>query len=296
MGNIHKLSVAVTALSFAVAAANAQANEVRVYNWSDYIAPETLEKFTERTGIEVTYDVYDSNEILDAALLSGRSGYDVVVPSTYYFTRQVKAGVFQPLNHELLPNLDNLNPELMASLEEIDSGSEYSVPYMWGTNGIGYNVDRVTDILGDDAPLNSWALLFDPEITGALSEAGCGLSMLDSADEMLSPAMAYLGFDPRSENIEDLEAAGELIASVRDDMTYFHSSRYVSDLANGDVCVAAGYSGDVFQAADRAEEAGRDFTIGYSIPKEGAALWFDMMAVPADAPNSENAHAFINFI
>ncbi|WP_447046083.1 polyamine ABC transporter substrate-binding protein [Vreelandella sp. H-I2] len=296
MGTIHKLSLAVAAISFAAAASAAHAEEVRVYNWSDYIAPETLEKFTERTGIEVTYDVYDSNEILDAALLAGRSGYDVVVPSTYYFTRQVKAGVFQPLNHELLPNLENLNPELMANLEAIDAGSEYSVPYMWGTNGIGYNVDRVTEILGDDAPVDSWALLFDPEITAALSEAGCGLSMLDSADEMLSPAMAYLGLDPLSENIDDIEAAGELIADVRDEMTYFHSSRYVSDLANGDICVAAGYSGDVFQAAERAEEAGRDFSIGYSIPKEGAALWFDMMAVPADAPNTENAHAFINFI
>lgn len=296
MGNIHKLSTAVAALSFAAAASTAHANEVRVFNWSDYIAPETLEKFTERTGIDVTYDVYDSNEILDAALLAGRSGYDVVVPSTYYFTRQLKAGVFQPLNHELLPNLDNLNPELMANLEAIDAGSEYSVPYMWGTNGIGYNVDRVKEILGDDAPVDSWALLFDPEITAALSEAGCGLSMLDSADEMLSPAMAYLGLDPLSENIDDLEAAGELIADVRDNMTYFHSSRYVSDLANGDICVAAGYSGDVFQAAERAEEAGRDFSIAYSIPKEGAALWFDMMAVPADAPNTENAYAFINFI
>lgn len=296
MGNIHKLSTAVAAISFAAAASSAHAEEVRVFNWSDYIAPETLEKFTERTGIEVTYDVYDSNEILDAALLAGRSGYDVVVPSTHYFTRQLSAGVYQPLNHELLPNLDNLNPELMANLEAIDAGSEYSVPYMWGTNGIGYNVDRVKEILGDDAPVDSWALLFDPEITGALSEAGCGLSMLDSGDEMLSPAMAYLGLDPLSENIDDLEAGGELIASVRDDMTYFHSSRYVSDLANGDICVAAGYSGDIFQAAERAEEAGRDFSIGYSIPKEGAALWFDMMAVPADAPNTENAHAFINFI
>ena len=164
----------------------------------------------------------------------------MVVPSTYYFPRQLKAGVFQPLNHELLPNLDNLNPELMANLETIDQGSEYSVPYMWGTNGIGYNVERVTEILGDDAPLNSWALLFDPEITTQLSEAGCGLAMLDSGDEMLSPAMVYLGLDPLNESVEDIEAAGELISKVRDNITYFHSSRYVSDLANGNICVAAG--------------------------------------------------------
>lgn len=296
MGNVHKLSVAVTAITFAVAAATAQANEVRVYNWSDYVAPETLEKFTKRTGIDVIYDVYDSNEILDAALLSGRSGYDVVVPSTYFLTRQIQAGAYQELDHAKLPNLDNLDSQLLKKLDVVDKGSRYSVPYMWGTNGIGYNVERVTDILGEDAPLDSWALLFDTDITTQLAKAGCGLSMLDSGSEMLTPALAYLGLDPHSNETEDLQAAGDLIASVRDNMTYFHSSRYVTDLANGDICVAAGYSGDVFQAADRAEEAGRDFTIGYSIPKEGAELWFDMMAVPADAPNPDNAHAFINFI
>ncbi|WP_447555838.1 polyamine ABC transporter substrate-binding protein [Vreelandella sp. EE22] len=295
MGNIHKLSAAVTAIS-CVVAAHAHADEVRVYNWSDYIAPETLEKFTERTGIDVTYDVYDSNETLDAALLAGRSGYDVVVPSSHFFMRQRQAGVYQALDKDALPNLENLNAELMENLEAIDPNSEYMVPYMWGTNGIGYNVDRVTDILGDDAPVDSWAMLFDPEITGVLAEAGCGISMLDSGEEMLPAAMAYLGLNPTSDNTDDLEAAGELIAGIRDDITYFHSSRYISDLANGDICVAAGYSGDVFQAAERAEEAGRDFEIGYTIPKEGAALWFDVMAIPADAPNVENAHAFIDFI
>lgn len=296
MGNMHKLSAAVVVVSLATTAATAHAEEVRVYNWSDYIAPETLDAFTERTGIDVVYDVFDSNEVLDAALLSGRSGYDVVVPSTYYLTRQIKAGVYQELDHDLLPNLDNLDDVLLENLDVVDEGNRYSVPYMWGTNGIGYNADRVKEILGDDAPVDSWALLFDPEITGKLNEAGCGLSMLDSAAEMITPALAYLGLDPHSNDTEDLQAAGDLLASVRDDMTYFHSSRYVSDLANGDICVAAGYSGDVFQAADRAEDAGRDFTVAYTIPKEGAELWFDMMAVPADAPNPENAHAFINFI
>ena len=296
MGNIHKLSGAVAAVSLSAAATFAHADEVRVYNWSDYIAPETLEKFTERTGIDVTYDVYDSNETLDAALLAGRSGYDVVVPSTHFFTRQRQAGVYQALDKEQLPNLENLNTELMENLDAIDPDGDYSVPYMWGTNGIGYNVERVKEILGDDAPVDSWAMLFDPEITSALKKAGCGISMLDTGEEMLPAAMAYLGLNPLSENAEDFEAAGEVISAVRDDITYFHSSRYVSDLANGDICVAGGYSGDVFQAAERAEEAGRDFDIGYSIPKEGAALWFDVMAVPADAPNAENAHAFINFI
>ena len=269
---------------------------MRVYNWSDYIAEDSLERFTEETGIEVVYEVYDSNEVLEAALLSGRSGYDVVVPSNHYLTRQISAGVYMELDHDQIPNMVNLNPDLMDDLEYVDPGSQYSIPYMWGTNGIGYNLERVTEILGDDAPLDSWALIFDPEITTALNQGGCGISMLDSGDEMLSPAMAYLGLSPLSEESEDLEAAGELIAAVRDNITYFHSSRYISDLANGDICVAAGYSGDIFQAADRAAEAGRDFTIEYSIPKEGAALWFDMMAIPSDAPNPENAHAFINFI
>lgn len=296
MGQLHKRSLMMAALAGVVAATSVHAEQVRVYNWSDYIAPETLEQFTRQTGIDVVYDVFDSNEVLDAALLAGRSGYDVVVPSNHYLSRQLSAGVYQKLDHAQLPNLENLDTRLLEELEEVDPGNRYSVPYMWGTNGIGYNADRVTEILGDDAALDSWAMLFDPEVTGALSDAGCGIAMLDSADEMLSPAMAYIGLDPRSNDIDDLKAGGEVIAKVRDDVTYFHSSRYIGDLANGDVCVAAGYSGDVLQAADRAAEAGRDFTIAYTVPKEGAALWFDMMAIPADAPNPDHAHAFINFI
>ena len=296
MFRYHTLSVAVAAATLGLAAAAAQANEVRVYNWSDYIAEDTLERFTEETGIEVVYDVYDSNEVLEAALLSGRSGYDVVVPSNHYLTRQISAGVYMELDHDQIPNMVNLNPDLMDDLEFVDPGSQYSIPYMWGTNGIGYNVERVHEILGDDAPVDSWALIFDPEVTAALNQGGCGIAMLDTGDDMLSAGMAYLGLSPLSEETADIESAGELIAGVRDNITYFHSSRYISDLANGDICVAAGYSGDVFQAADRAAEAGRDFTIDYSIPKEGAALWFDMMAIPADAPNPDNAHAFINFI
>ena len=226
MMQAKRLSLAVTAAGLALGAAAAQAaGEVRIYNWSDYIAPDTLEKFTEATGIEVIYDVYDSNEVLDAALLAGRSGYDVVVPSNHYLTRHISAGVYQELDHDKLPNMANLNPELMDDLEFVDPGSRYSIPYMWGTNGIGYIEERVLAILGDDAPVDSWALLFDPEITTALREGGCGISMLDSGDEMLSPAMAYLGLSPLSEETADLEAAGDLIAAVRNNVTYFHSSR-----------------------------------------------------------------------
>lgn len=292
----RKLLQAVALVAVALAAVTAQANEVRIYNWSDYIAPDILEQFTESTGIRVVYDVYDSNEVLDAAMLSGRSGYDVVIPSNHYLTRQISAGIYRELDHDKLPNMAHLNPALMDDLERVDPGSGYSIPYLWGTSGIGYNVERVTEILGEDAPLDSWALLFDPEVTTALHEGGCGIAMLDSGGEMLPPAMAYLGLSPLSDERADLEAAGELIAAVRDNVTYFHSSRYISDLANGELCVAAGYSGDVFQAAGRAQEAGHDFTINYSIPKEGAELWFDMMAIPANAPNPDNAHAFIDFI
>ncbi|PMR67249.1 polyamine ABC transporter substrate-binding protein [Halomonas heilongjiangensis] len=292
----RKLSLAVAAASLTLAAAAAQANEVRVYNWSDYIAEDTLERFTAETGIEVVYDVYDSNEVLEAALLSGRSGYDVVIPSNHYLVRQMAAGVYGELDHDKLPNIANLDPALLAQLENVDPGNHYSIPYMWGTNGIGYNAGRLQDILGEDAPLDSWALLFDPEVTGALHAAGCGISMLDSGDEMLPAAMAYLGLDPHSTDADDIAQAGDAIAAVREHITYFHSSRYISDLANGDLCVAAGYSGDIFQAADRAEEAGNGHEIAYTIPREGAALWFDLMAIPADAPNPENAHAFINFI
>ncbi|GKW48346.1 polyamine ABC transporter substrate-binding protein [Halomonas sp. NCCP-2165] len=292
----RKLSLAVAAASLTLAAAAVQANEVRVYNWSDYIGEDTLERFTAETGIEVVYDVYDSNEVLEAALLSGRSGYDVVIPSNHYLVRQMAAGVYGELDHDRLPNIVNLDPTLLTQLENVDPGNHYSIPYMWGTNGIGYNVERVEEILGEDAPVDSWALIFDPEVTAALHEGGCGISMLDSGDEMLPAAMAYLGLDPHSTEAEDIAQAGDTIAAVREHITYFHSSRYISDLANGDICVAAGFSGDMFQAADRAEEAGNGIEIAYTIPKEGAALWFDLMAIPADAPNPENAHAFINFI
>jgi len=291
-----KKALLTTSVALALGAGAANANEVRMYNWSDYIAEDTLEKFTAETGIRVTYDVFDSNEVLEAALLSGRSGYDLVVPSNHYLTKQISAGAFAKLDHSLLPNMVNLNPDLMAGLVTVDPGSQYSIPYLWGTNGYGYNEGRILEILGDDAPVDSWALMFDPEVTAKLAAGGCGISMLDSGDEMLPAAMAYLGLDPNSNEADDFAKAAEVITAVRPHITYFHSSRYISDLANGDICVGAGYSGDVFQAADRAEEAGNGNVIVYTIPKEGAALWFDMLAIPNDAPNKDNAHKLINFL
>ncbi len=286
---------AAIAVSTASSAALA-AGEVRVYNWSDYIAEDTLAKFTAETGIKVVYDVYDSNEVLEAALLSGRSGYDLVVPSNHYVAKQISARAFVTLDHNQLPNMANLNADLMAQLEKVDPGSQFSLPYLWGTNGYGYNEARIQKILGDEAPTDSWAMVFDPQVTGKLAAGGCGIAMLDSGEEMVRAAMAYIGLDPNSNNADDIKKGGDVIKAVRPHITYFHSSRYISDLANGDLCVAAGYSGDILQAAARADEASNGNVIRYTIPKEGAVLWFDMMTIPAGAPNAANAHALMNFL
>lgn len=283
----------VTASVFGSLAAQAE-EVVRMYNWSDYIAEDTLKNFEKETGIRVIYDVFDSNEVLEAKLLSGRSGYDIVVPSNHFLAKQVKAGAFMKLDKTQLDNHKNLNKELMKQLETADPGNEYSVPYLWGTNGIGYNVNKVKEVLGEDAPFDSLELIFNPKYAEKVSK--CGLAMLDSADDMMPQALIYLGLSPNSTNPDDYEKAAEVLLKVRPYITYFHSSRYISDLANGDICVAFGFSGDVFQAAARADEAENGNQIGYSIPKEGANLWFDMLAVPADAANVGNAHKLINYL
>ncbi|WP_110456039.1 polyamine ABC transporter substrate-binding protein [Shewanella algidipiscicola] len=267
---------------------------LKVYNWNDYIAKDTLDNFYKETGVRVIYDVFDSNEMVEAKLLSGHSGYDIVVPSNDFLAKQIKVGAFAPLDKSKLTNLGNLNADLMTQLEKADPQNRYSVPYLWGTTGIGYNVDKVKAVLGDDAPVDSLALIFDPQYAQKI--ASCGLSMMDSADEMMSQALSYLGRDPNSTDPDDYQAAGEAIERVRPYVTYFHSSRYITDLANGDTCVAFGFSGDVFQAAARAEEAGNGQEVEYAIAKEGAYLWFDMLAIPADAENKHNAHLFINYL
>ncbi|WP_285412528.1 polyamine ABC transporter substrate-binding protein [Pseudomonas sp. lyk4-40-TSB-59a] len=267
--------------------------QVSVYNWTDYIGETTLADFQSSSGIKVIYDVFDSNETLEGKLLAGRTGYDVVVPSNHFLARQVKAGAFLKLDRAQLPNWKNLDPKLLALLEKNDPGNEHSVPYLWGTNGIGYNVDKVKQVLGIDH-IDSWAVLFEPENLKKLTQ--CGVSMMDSADEVFPAILNYMGMDPRSEKAEDYKKAEEKLLSIRPYITYFHSSKYVSDLANGDICVAFGYSGDVFQAANRAKEAKNGVNIAYSIPKEGANLWFDLLAIPADAGNTREAHAFINYL
>jgi len=272
----------------------AQGTEIHVYNWSDYIAEDTIQKFEEATGIKVVYDVYDSNEVLEAKLLAGSSGYDVVVPTSQFLQRQIGAGVYQALDTSKLPNLKNMDPELMEAAAAYDPGNEHAIIWMWGTTGIGFNVKAVEERLGADAPTDSWSLIFDPQYAAKLAD--CGITMLDSSSDMLPSALAWLGLDPTSSESEDLEKAAAVIQAVRPYVRYFHSSQYISDLANGEICVAAGFSGDVFIAADRAEQAGTGTEIAYSVPKEGAQQWFDMAAIPADAPNPEGALAFLNFV
>ncbi|PWB35171.1 polyamine ABC transporter substrate-binding protein [Pseudomonas sp. SDI] len=274
------------------AAAQAQPS-VSVYNWTDYIGETTLADFQAKTGIKVVYDVFDSNETLEGKLLAGRTGYDVVVPSNHFLARQVKAGAFLKLDRAELPNFKNLDPVLLKLLENNDAGNLHSVPYLWGTNGIGYNVDKVKQVLGIDH-VDSWAVLFEAQNLKKLSK--CGVAFMDSADELFPAVLNYLGMDPRSEKPDDYKKAEAKLLELRPYITYFHSSKYVSDLANGDICVAFGYSGDVFQAANRAREAGNGVKVAYAIPKEGANLWFDLLAIPADASNPEQAHAFINYL
>lgn len=276
-------------------APGAEAKVLHVYNWSDYVAEDTIERFQQATGIRVVYDVYDSNEMLETKLTTGSSGYDVVFPSARPFAqRQIAAGIYAPLDKSKLPNLAHIDASQLEALADVDPGQAYVVPYMWGTTGLGINVTKVREALGEDAPLDSWALLFDP--ANAEKLARCGISVLDDDQETFSAALIWLGQDPNSRDRAQLDAVREAYAPIRPSIRYFNSSKYIDDLANGDLCLAMGYSGDVLQARDRAEEAGNGVEIAYIIPKEGAVRWFDLMAIPKDAPHPDNAHAFINFL
>ena len=271
----------------------AEEKVLNVYNWSDYIDPAVIEAFQKETGIAVSYDVFDSNEVLETKLLTGNSGYDVVVPSAYFLERQIKAGVFRKLDPSLLPNLANLDPALQARAAQHDPGNEHGVVYMWGTTGIGYDAGKLAEIL-PDAPVDSWSLIFDPAIIAKFKD--CGVSLLDDPTDMVSTVLLWLGKDPNSQSEADLAQAEAALLAIRPYIRSIHSSQYIEDLANGEVCIAVGYSGDILQAQDRAEEAGKDADIRYSIPKEGALMWFDTLAIPADAPHPGNAHAFIDYL
>tara|TARA_R110002049_G_scaffold44333_5_gene130137 strand:- start:194375 stop:195460 length:1086 start_codon:yes stop_codon:yes gene_type:complete len=282
--------VAATALIATVASAES----VRVYNWSDYIDESLLEKFETETGIDLIYDVFDSNEVLETKLLAGGSGYDVVVPSGTFLQRQITAGAFQKLDQSKLSNSENMWDVINDRVSKYDPGNEYAINYMWGTTGLGVNINKVKEVLGDDAPVDSLALIFDPGNMEKL--ANCGVHFLDAPVELIPAALAYIGEDPDSQDTDVIAKAEPVLTAVAPHVQKFHSSEYINALANGDICVAFGWSGDILQARDRAAEANNGVEIEYAAPKEGALMWFDNMAIPVDAPNPDGAHKFLNFI
>jgi putrescine transport system substrate-binding protein len=288
-----RLSVLAVLLSSIAAPALGQ-GQVNVYNWSDYIAPAELKNFEKNTGIKVNYTTYDSNEILDAKLRTGSSGYDVVVPTASpFFVRQLAANLFRPLDKAKLKNLGNLDPDIMAALAKYDPGNTHAIPWMWGTTGIGYNVTQIKKRL-PDAPVNSLKMIFDPAVISKFKD--CGVMVLDSATDVLPAALKYLGLDPDSKKPEDLAKAADVVKAVRLYILKFHSSEYINALAGGDICLAFGYSGDIFQARDRAAKARDKQDIAYAIPKEGSLLWIDVAAIPKDGPNPAQALAFLDFM
>jgi putrescine transport system substrate-binding protein len=271
----------------------AQDRVVNVYNWTDYVDPKVLERFTAETGIKVVYDTYDSNEVLETKLLAGKSGYDVVVPSGPFLQRLIRASVVQKLDRSKLPNLKNAWPEISGRLAAFDPGNLHAVNYMWGTTGIGVNRAKVAERLGG-VPPDSWNLLLHPELSGKLKD--CGIHVLDAPEDILPNVLKALGLDPVSKSSDDLQKAADALMKVRGNIRKFHSSEYINALANGDICLAVGYSGDILQARRRAGEAKNGVEVAYMIPREGALMWFDAMAIPTDAPHPSEAHAFIDFM
>ena len=288
-----RAALIVLAFSLVLSPALAQERVVNVYNWSDYVDPKVLESFTKETGIKVVYDTYDNNEIVETKLLAGKSGYDVVVPSGPFVQRLIKAKVFKPLDKAKLPNLVHMWPEIMGRMAVFDAGNQFAVPYLWGTTGIGVNVAKVRERLGD-MPLNTWDAVLRPETIAKLRT--CGVHMLDSPEDLFPGVLAALGLNPDSKRVDDLNRAGEALFKVRGSVTKFHSSEYINALANGDICLAVGYSGDVLQAKKRAEEAKNGVEVSYLVPREGALMWFDSFVIPADAKNPDAAHQFINYM
>jgi putrescine transport system substrate-binding protein len=274
-------------------AGTATGKVLNLYIWSDYLAANTLSDFEKQTGIKVHVSYFDTNETLETKLLAGSSGFDVVVPTASYFERQIKAGVYLTLDKSKLPNLKNMDPQLMAKVAMHDPGNAHGIIYTWGTNGIGYNEKMVTALM-PDAPLDSWRLVFDPAVASKVAK--CGISVLDSPAEMMRAVYSYLGKDPNSQSADDLALAEAVLTKIRPYIRNINSSEYIEALANGDLCVAVGYNGDVMQARDRAREANKGIDIKYMVPKEGSILWFDMLAIPKDAPDPDSAYAYLNYI
>lgn len=282
-------------LATQIHAADPASQPLFFYNWSDYIGEDTIAKFTKKTGINVVYDVYDSNEVLEGKLLSGRSGFDLVSPSHDFYKTQIRAGVYAPLDKSKIPNLKNLDPVIMKTISDnFDKDNTFGIPYLWGTTGIGYNKAAVEKALGKEAPTDSWALILEPENMKKLQS--CGVAFLDAASEVLPSVMTYLGIPGDSLEMADYKKAVERMKQVAPYIQYYHSSRSISDLASGDICVALSWSGDVMIARDRAKEAKNGIDIQYVVPKEGAPMWFDMLGIPADASHKDGAHAMLNYL
>ena len=284
---------AASAAASAAAVVTDAEKVLNVYNWSDYIDPTTVPAFEKEYGIKVNYDVFDSNEVLFTKLLAGNTGYDIVVPSASFLERQIKAGVFMKLDKSKLSNLKNLDPDLTARVALHDPGNEHSVNYFWGTSGVGYNVEKIKAIM-PDAPVDSFRIFYDPAVVSKFKD--CGVTVLDAPSEVVGTVLLYLGKDPNSEKPEDLAAAEKVLMAIRPFIRYVNSSKYIEDLANGEVCLSLGWVGDVFQSRDRASEAKKGVNINYHIPKEGAIMFFDMLAIPEGAAHPLNAHLFINYL
>lgn len=292
--NVAKHLLVGAALTAAFSTSQAQENVLNVYNWAEYTAPDTISGFEKATGIKVRYDTFDNNDTLQAKLLTGKSGYDVVVPSTHYAARQIEGGLFQKLDKSKLPNLSHLDPDLMAVLADVDPGNDYLIPWGYGTNGLGYNITRVKEVFGEDVDLANWDMLFKPENAEQLKS--CGISMLDEAAQVFPAVLHYMGKDPNSSDPEDYKEALGLLKTIRPYLRQFSSSGYIDELAAGDLCMVYGFSGDVMISAHRAREAKKDYKVDYYIPQGGAPVWFDTMAIPKGASHVDAAHTFINYI
>ena len=293
-GQTAKTEQATTSAPSTPAAPVADGEQVlNIYKWSDYIAEDTIANFEKETGIKVRYDVFDSNEVLEAKLLAGNTGYDIVVPTANFVARQIQAGVFQALDKTKLPNYKNLDPDIMKVLAAYDPDNQHVLPWMWGTTGVGYNVKMIKDRM-PDAPIGSWDMIFKPEVLAKFKD--CGVSILDAPAEVFQTALRYLELPTGSQAEDDLKKAEALVMSIRPSIKYFHSSQYINDLANGELCLVLGWSGDIFQARDRAREAKKGNEIAYFIPKQGALLWVDTTAIPKDAPHAANAYKFLDYI
>jgi putrescine transport system substrate-binding protein len=275
------------------AAKAAEEKVLHVYNWVDYIGPTTIADFEARTGIQVVYDTYDSNELLETKMLTGRSGYDVVFPSAVPLARQVGAGAMLKLDKSKLPNLANMDPFAMGHVARNDPGNDHAINYTWGTVGLGYNPAMVARVLGTDR-IDSWAAIFDPAVASKLAK--CGIAMIDVPEDTLMAARIYLGLDANSQSTGDLAAAEALLKQARPHIRYFNTSQLVNDLASGEVCVGFSWNGYIIQARDRGAAAATPVEVAYAIPKEGTFIWFDTVAIPADAPHPDNAHAFLNYL